>query len=181
MNIKTPNIHTRSITLVGLMGVGKTTIGRKLAKKMNRPFVDSDIEIEKAAGQSISDYFIHYGETEFRKGEYRVIKRILNQSGIVLATGGGAFINAKIREEILQKSLTIWLKGDLNILMQRVNRNKNRPLLNMGNPRQKMQDLMDERYPVYAKAHICVDVTQHSPIHTVEEILAKGCHYDIGQ
>ena len=121
----------RPIALVGLMGVGKTTVGRRLAKKLSLPFHDSDEEIELASGRSIVGYFRDHGEAAFRKGECKVIDRLLGDKPIILGTGGGAFINPKTQKVLLEKSLTVWLKGDFDTLFERVQRNDTRPLLKL--------------------------------------------------
>jgi shikimate kinase len=151
-------LGARSVVLIGLMGAGKTAIGRLLAKRLQLPFVDADQEIEKAAGMSVSDIFEEHGEAYFRTGERKVIERLLSGGPQVLATGGGAFMNDETRSAIKQKGLTIWLKADLDVLMERVMRKNTRPLLQTADPRAVMQKLLDERYPVYALA----DMEVHS-------------------
>lgn len=146
----------QSVVLVGLMGAGKTAIGKRLAAKLEIDFVDADTEIELAAGKSIEDIFAEHGEAYFRDGEKRVIARLLKERTQVLATGGGAFINDETRHSILQNALSIWLRADLDTLMQRVSRRSNRPLLQTDDPKAVMQKLIDERYPVYAEAHMVV-------------------------
>lgn len=147
----------KSVVLVGLMGAGKSHIGRRLAQRLKLPFVDADHEIEKAAGRSIEDIFREFGEDEFRQGERRVISRLLDENKIVLATGGGAFMNDETRERIIEKSVSVWLRADLDLLLKRTSRRDNRPLLKTGDPREILQRLIDERYPVYANADITVD------------------------
>jgi len=161
----------RPIALVGLMGVGKTTIGNRLAKRLDRKFFDSDDEIERASGRSVAGYFRDYGEAAFRDGETRVITRLLEQDNIILATGGGAFINDTTREVLKQKALTIWLHGDFETLMERVSRNDKRPLLQVEDPRAKMRELMNTRNPIYAKAHIHVKIARGPHIRTVNRVL----------
>lgn len=136
------------------MGAGKTTVGRRLASRLGREFIDSDAEIEKAAGMSVEDIFSTHGEDEFRAGEARVITRILTSPDIVLGTGGGAFINPETRDIITNGSISIWLRAEFDILFARVSRRANRPLLQTPNPRKTLQDLIDIRYPIYAKADI---------------------------
>lgn len=143
------NLDDRSIVLVGLMGAGKTVIGRLLAKRLKLPFIDADHEIEAAAGKSIKDIFAEHGEAYFRDGERKVIKRILDNGPQVLATGGGAFMNKETREAIFERGVTLWLKADLNILMERVSRRNTRPLLQTDNPHEVMKKLLEERYPIY--------------------------------
>jgi shikimate kinase len=164
-----------SLVLVGLMGCGKSAVGRRLAVKLDLPFVDSDEEIERAAGCSIEDIFEIYGEAEFRALESRVIDRLLESGPMVLATGGGAFMNEHIRAQILQATTTIWLKADLDILFERTSRRTTRPLLNVGDPRQTLKKLIDERYPVYAKAHIIVETDNEALDHTVDKVMTALC------
>jgi shikimate kinase len=156
-------LGARSIVLVGLMGAGKTAIGRLLAKRLRLPFVDADHEIETAAGMSISEIFAKHGEAHFRDGERRVIERLLQAGPQVLATGGGAFMNAETRAAIGERGISLWLKADLDVLMERVSRKNNRPLLQTDDPRAVMQRLLETRYPVYGLADCFVvsrDVAQ---------------------
>ena len=148
----------KPIVLIGLMGAGKSTIGRRLAKVVGRQFSDSDEEIEHAAACSISDIFALHGEQIFRDLEQRVIGRLLETPELVLATGGGAWMQPEIRRQMQDKALTVWLKADLETLVERVERRDHRPLLQEGDKRQILQRLMDERYPVYGQA----DITVHS-------------------
>jgi shikimate kinase len=164
------------IVLVGLMGAGKSSIGRRLAEKLNFPFVDADHEIEVAADKSIAEIFADHGEAYFREGERRVISRLIENGAQVLATGGGAFINDDTRERIAGHGVSVWLKADLPLLMKRVNKRADRPLLLNDNPRAVMQRLMDERYPVYAKADVTVesrDVQHTQMVNDVIKMLAK--------
>ncbi|MEY4783978.1 MAG: hypothetical protein RIR41_1913 [Pseudomonadota bacterium] len=147
----------RTIALVGMMGVGKSTVGRKLAESLAAPFVDSDEEIEKAAGLSVQEIFAMHGEPEFRRGERRVIERLLNGPQIVLATGGGAYMDATTRALLKEKAVTVWLRADLDLIWKRVNRRDTRPLLKRDNPRQVLADLLAQRAPVYAEADLTVD------------------------
>ena len=150
-------LNERSIALVGLMGVGKTTIGRRLAKRLGMPFFDSDEEIEKASGRSVKGYFQSHGEEAFRVVERRVITRLLSGGPIILGTGGGAFIPDETRKILNANSLTIWLKADFQTNMERVNRQRDkRPLLDVDDPEATMRALADARYPIYAKAHVHV-------------------------
>ena len=154
---------SRSIVLIGLMGAGKSRIGKDLATKFGFSFVDSDDEIVKAAGCSIADIFELYGEIAFRDLEEKVILRLLANKVQIIATGGGAFMNVKIRQAINEQGISIWLKAGLNALVERTSRRKNRPLLKYGDPTTILKKLMDKRYPEYGKADIVVD-TQDAPI-----------------
>ena len=147
----------RSIVLVGLMGVGKTTVGRRLASLLRLHFTDADHAIEEAAGCSVSEIFARFGESAFRDGERRVIARLLEGPRLVLATGGGAFMDPRTREAIRARGISVWLKADLNLLMDRVGRKGNRPLLKTADPRATMERLIAERYPVYAEADLTVE------------------------
>ncbi len=146
----------RPIVLIGMMGAGKTTVGRRLASRLGRHFVDSDEEVEKAAGMSIEDIFKAHGEADFRAGEVRVIARLLKEHGIVLGTGGGAFINPETRALVKASAVSVWIKADFELLFARVSRRSNRPLLKTANPRETLQKLIDIRYPVYADADVTV-------------------------
>ena len=162
----------KPIALVGLMGVGKTTVGRRLAKKLGRAFDDSDDAIEQASGRTVAGYFRDHGEADFREGEFRVIKRLLEApKPLVLATGGGAFIHPPTRELLLSGSIVIWLKGDLDVLVERVSRNDKRPLLRGVDKREKMRELMQARHPIYAKAHLKIKIARGPHIRTVNRIM----------
>jgi shikimate kinase len=147
----------KSIVLIGMMGAGKTCIGRKLAERLELPFVDADQEIAQAAGCSIADIFALHGEAAFREGERRVIARLLDEPVHVLATGGGAFINEQTRAKIRERAIAVWLRADAELLLRRVTRRNNRPLLQQGEPRSVLEKLMAEREPVYAQADLIVD------------------------
>ena len=163
--------NQKVIVLIGLMGAGKTSIGRKLAEKLNMGFVDADEEIVKAAGCSIPDIFKSYGESAFRDVEERVIKRLLTEGTGVLASGGGAYINPKIRDAISQHGYCIWLKASLDILVKRTAKRTGRPLLKPGDPREILRDLMDKRYPVYARADLTVETGAKTVDQTLHAIL----------
>jgi shikimate kinase len=152
----------RPIVLIGLMGAGKTTVGRRLAQRLNLPFVDADEEIEAAAGMTITEIFQMFGEEYFRDGERRVIARLIDGSPKVIATGGGAFMNERTRALILDKTTAVWLEADLDTLVDRVRRRSTRPLLKDRDPRQVLTDLANTRNPVYALAPIHVR-SQPSP------------------
>lgn len=158
------------IALVGLMGVGKTTVGRRLAKVMGRPFFDSDDEIERASGRTVAGYFRDHGEEAFRDGERRVVERLLGEGPCIIATGGGAFIHPPTHELLKEKALVVWLKGDFETIMERVSRKNTRPLLQVPDPRAKMRELMEVREPLYAQAHITVPVSKGSHMKTVGRI-----------
>ena len=147
----------RSIVLVGIMGVGKSTIGKRLSQYLDIPFVDADKEIEKAAGMDIQDIFDQFGEEAVRSGEKKVIKRLMNEGQKILATGGGAFMNEDIRADIAESGVSVWLNADLDILMKRVQRRANRPLLKTEDPEATMRALLDERNPVYALSDIHIE------------------------
>ena len=145
----------RPLVLIGLMGVGKTTVGRRLAHRLNLPFVDSDREIESAAGMTIAEMFERFGESQFRDGERRVIQRLIDGRRKVIATGGGAFMNEQTRALILERAIAIWLDADIDMLVERVGRRSGtRPLLKDGDPREKLTALAAVRNPIYALAPI---------------------------
>jgi shikimate kinase len=146
----------RLIVLVGLMASGKTSVGRILAQRLALPFVDADQEIEAAAQMTIPEIFEKHGEADFRSGERRVIARLLRDGPRVLATGGGAFMNAETREAIRERGISIWLKADFETLMRRARRRTNRPLLKTADPEATMRKLMEVRYPVYGEADVTV-------------------------
>lgn len=151
------HIKGRPIVLVGLMGAGKSSVGRRLAERLGIPFVDADHEIEVAAGKSITDIFAEHGEPYFREGERRVIARLMSNGSQVLATGGGAFMNEETRARIKAEGITVWLKAPLDLLMKRVMKREDRPLLKNDDPEGVMRALIDKRYPVYAEADITVE------------------------
>ena len=146
----------RPLVLVGMMGAGKTTVGRRLALRLGRRFVDSDEEIERAAGMRIEDIFARHGEADFRAGEVKVISRLLREPDLVLGTGGGAFVDAGTRALVKAEAVSVWIKADFEILFGRVSRRSNRPLLKTADPRATLQKLIDERYPIYAEADVTV-------------------------
>lgn len=158
-------LGSRPLILVGMMGAGKTTVGRRLATRLGRRFLDSDEEIEKAAQMTIPEIFAQRGEPEFRAGETRVISRLLKENDIVLATGGGAFVNPETRALVKAGAVSVWLKADLDVLFERVSRRSNRPLLKTADPKGTLEKLIEERYPIYAEADLTVlsrDVPQDS-------------------
>jgi shikimate kinase len=175
-------LGARSVVLVGLMGAGKTTIGRRLAARLGLPFRDADHEIEAAAKMPIADIFETYGEPSFRDLEMRVLSRLLGEGGsMVLATGGGAYMNAETRERIRAQAISVWLKADHETLMRRVRRRGNRPLLRTPDPDATMRRLIDERYPIYGLADVTVQsldashdkVTQDVVDHLAAYLLAE--------
>ena len=161
----------KTIVLVGLMGAGKSCVGKRLAACLGLPFVDADREIEEAAGCSISDYFAVHGEKTFRDGERRVIQRLLGNPMHVLATGGGAFMDPSTRSLIKDKALSVWLKAELDQLLKRIGRRNDRPLLQNVDPRAKLSELIEVRYPVYAEADLTVDSADGPPDVTVQRVL----------
>lgn len=156
----------RPVVLVGMMGAGKTTVGRRLASRLGRQFIDSDEEIERAAQMTITEIFEQRGEAEFRAGEMRVIARLLKEKDIVLATGGGAFVNAETRALVKTGAVSVWLKADLDVLFERVSRRSNRPLLKTTDPKGTLEKLIADRYPIYAEADVTV-VSRDVPQDTV--------------
>ena len=162
----------RSVALIGMMGAGKSSIGRRLALRLGIPFVDADVEIEKAAGMTISDIFAVRGEAEFRAGEARVILRLLESGPQVLATGGGAFTNPDTRIAIGAKGISIWLKAEFDVLMKRIRRRHDRPLLKTDDPGATLRKLMEEREPVYALADLTVQSREVMHEKIVDEIVS---------
>ncbi len=167
-----PRLERRSIVLVGMMGVGKSSIGRRLGLRLGLPFVDADNEIEKAAGMSIADIFARHGELDFRTGEARVIARLLESGPQVLATGGGAIMNADTRAAIKAKGISVWLSADFEVLMRRIAKRKtDRPMLQTPDPGATLQRLLAEREPVYAQADIAVQSREVPHDAIVSEIM----------
>ena len=168
----------RSIVLVGLMGAGKTKIGRRLAARLNLPFFDSDEEIEAVAGETIEEIFANRGEAVFRGGERRVIARLLAGPLHVLATGGGAFMDPATRRVIAARGVSVWLRADLDVLFARVLRRTNRPLLKTPDPRAVLAELIDRRYPIYAEADVTVDSGEGPPDATAGRAIAELARCD---
>jgi shikimate kinase len=167
-------LGSRSIVLVGMMGVGKSSIGRRLAARLGVPFVDADAEIEKAAGMSIADIFARHGEADFRSGEARVIARLLDGGPQVLATGGGAVMNADTRAAIKAKGASIWLSAEFDVLMRRINKRKNdRPLLQTADPAATLRELLVAREPAYAQADLTVQSREVPHDAIVSEIMTS--------
>ena len=173
MSISDRTALARTVVLVGLMGAGKSCIGRRLAQRLGVAFVDADDEIAKAAGCSIADIFAVYGESVFRDGERRVIARLLDQPPHVLATGGGAFMDSGVRAKVHEKAVSVWLRADIDTLAHRVSRkSEERPLLAGRDARAVLEALMAERHPIYAEADIVVDSARESPEVTVSRVIA---------
>lgn len=176
MNFDLPPIPS-SIVLVGQMGAGKSTVGRRLAQKLDLPFIDADTEIEKAAGCSIEDFFELYGEDAFRDGERRVISRLLDGPIQVIATGGGAFITDETRKRIKKDCVSIWLKADVETLVERVSRRGGRPLLKDADPEEVIENLAQDRDPIYAEADIAMESDAGTTWDTVDRLLDALDHY----
>ncbi len=166
-------LGNRSIVFIGLMGAGKTAIGRKVAQALGLPFIDSDHEIETVSRMTVPELFEHYGEPEFRALEERVIGRLVKDGPQVLSTGGGAFMNANTRAAVAADGVSVWLKADLDTLMARVARKPNRPLLQNADPRGVMQKLMNDRYPTYGLADITVQTRDAKREEIMAEVIAS--------
>lgn len=164
-----PPLHS-PIVLIGLMGAGKTSVGRRLAQRLGLPFIDADDEIEKAAGCSIPEIFKVYGEQAFRDVEERIIQRLIGEGPMVLATGGGAYMAEQTRQNISKHATSVWLRANLETLVERTSRREGRPLLDAGSPRDVLSELMEIRYPVYASADIIVDTRQEGLEATVDKV-----------
>jgi len=164
-------LGARSVVLVGMMGAGKSSIGRRLAGRLCIPFADADNEIETAAGMSIPDIFSTYGEPDFRAGEARVIARLLESGPRVLATGGGAFMNPDTRNAVRAHGISVWLKAEFDVLMRRIKRRQDRPMLKTDDPGETLRALMEERYPVYGQADITIQSREVPHEKIVDEIV----------
>ncbi|KQW83600.1 shikimate kinase [Brevundimonas sp. Root1279] len=164
-------VRERTIALVGLMGVGKSTVGRRLAKRLDLPFADGDVEIESAAAMTVSDIFAQLGESEFRAGEARVMRRLLEGPRMVLATGGGAILNPETRDVLKNRAVTVWMRADLETIAARVQRRDTRPLLRGRDPLEALRQLAEARYPVYALADVTVDVAGGAHATAVDAIV----------
>jgi len=161
----------RTVALVGLMGAGKSAIGKRLAVRLGLPFVDADDEIERAAGCSIAEFFERFGETEFRAGERRVISRLLGGPTLVLSTGGGAYMDPETRALMREHAITVWLRAELEVLHERVKKRTHRPLLRQGDPKDILARLMSQRYPVYAEADVVVESTAQPAETTTDQVI----------
>jgi shikimate kinase len=171
-------ILPKPLVLVGLMGAGKSAVGRRVASRLGIPFIDADTEIEKAAGCTISEIFAREGEDGFRAGERRVVSRLLDTEPIhVLATGGGAFIEPGTRALIKEKAISLWLRADLDVLFERVSRRSHRPLLKTADPKGTLAALLEQRYPVYAEAELVVDSGEGPIGAMVERVMAAMRDY----
>lgn len=168
---------TKSISLIGLMGSGKTTVGVRLARKLGIPFVDSDAEIEIAADHTVSEIFEKFGEEDFRNGERKVISRLISKKPNILGTGGGAFMDRETRKRLKEKTITIWLKADIDHLVERTSRRNTRPLLRTGNPEEILRKLAKKRYPVYGQAAITVETGAGPHEKVVNDIIRKLNQY----
>jgi shikimate kinase len=171
------SLQDKFIILVGLMGAGKTKLGRIIASAVNLPFIDTDIEIEKAAGYTIEEIFDRFGEAYFRDGERRVIERLLHEQPAVLATGGGTYMDEQVRNTMSKYGTTIWLRADLDLLVQRTKNRSGRPLLNKGDKRKILSGLIAKRYPVYAQSEIIVDVSDEPALETAKRIIGLLMSY----
>lgn len=165
-------LGNRNLVFVGLMGAGKSAIGRMVAQDLGLSFVDSDHEIERVSRMTITELFAAYGEAEFRALETRVIERLLQAGPRVVSTGGGAFINPNTRQRIKESGVSVWLKADLDVLWNRVSRREGRPLLKTADPKGTLRALMDDRYPIYAEADLTVNSRDVRKEVIVKDVLA---------
>ena len=173
-------LDARPLVLVGLMGAGKTTVGRQVAQLLERPFVDADEAIEEASRMSVADLFSSYGEPEFRSLERRVIERLMGDGAIVLATGGGAFMDAGTRALIARGATSVWLRADLDVLVERTAKRNHRPLLRTGDPRTILSRLMDERHPTYGQADLAVESTRQRREVVASRVVHAVAGIDVG-
>src|SRR5690606_27445043 len=176
-----PLSSVRTIALVGLMGVGKSTVGRRLAQRLGLPFADGDQVIEEAAGMTVSEIFASRGEAEFRAGEARVMRRLLEGPPIVLATGGGAMINPDTRALMKQHAVSVWMRADLKVIAERVGRRDTRPLLRGRDALQALRELAEARYPIYGEADVTVDVGGGAHGQAIEAFLRALRQYGHGE
>ena len=178
MGASPPMTLPKPLVLVGLMGAGKSAVGRRIAARLKVPFIDADTEIEAAAGCSIAEIFARHGEPAFRDGERRVVSRLLETEPVhVLATGGGAFLDPATQALIREKAISVWLRAELDVLFERVSRRSHRPLLKTADPKRTLAELIEQRYPIYARADIIVD-SGDGPIGTmVDRVIAAVAAY----
>ncbi|MHC8509888.1 MAG: shikimate kinase [Rhodospirillales bacterium] len=169
----------RSIVLIGMMGAGKSHVGRRLAGALGLPFVDADEEVERAAGRPIADIFEIYGESAFREGEVRVMRRLLRGGPQVLAAGGGAFMSPEIRDDIAVRGVSVWLRAELDVLHKRTKRRGGRPKLDTDDPKETLRALMEERHPVYAQADITIDTGEEDSGVTAGRALDALCAFNM--
>lgn len=169
----------KPVVLVGLMGAGKSAVGKRLAARLGLPFIDADTEIERAAGRTIEEIFAIEGEAAFRRGERKVMARLLVETPVhILATGGGAFMDPETRALIKERGVSVWLKADLDILVARTSRRNHRPLLRQGDPSEILRELIRRRYPTYAEADLTVESDERPPEATVDDVLrALDAHF----
>ncbi|MDO9224379.1 MAG: shikimate kinase [Caulobacter sp.] len=175
-----PRLRRKTIALVGLMGVGKSSIGRRLALALDLPFRDADTEVEAAAGRSIPEIFETFGESAFREGERRVIARLMDEGAHVLATGGGAFVNDETRALIKARAISVWLKADLELLARRVGRKDSRPLVRGRDPLEVLKEQAEARYPFYAQADLTVETGDTPHGEAVDTVLKALTAHLIG-
>lgn len=175
------SLGRRNLVFVGLMGAGKSAIGKLVAQQMRVPFIDTDAEIERVSRMTISELFAKYGEAEFRSLETRVIRRLMRSGPKVISTGGGAFINENTRRNVKRFAVSIWLSADLDVLWERVNKRDHRPLLKTENPKDTLAALMEKRYPIYAEADITVNSRDVRKELIVEEVLAAVVNLKFGK
>jgi shikimate kinase len=162
----------RTVALIGMMGAGKSSVGRRLARRLGAPFRDADSEIEAAAGSTVAEIFTRFGEAQFREGERRVILRLLAQSPHILATGGGAMLDTATRAAIAESAVSVWLRVPMDLLLVRVERRDTRPLLKGGNTREKLERLLAEREPLYSQANVIIDAADGPHSVAVNRILS---------
>jgi shikimate kinase len=175
------SLGRRNLVFVGLMGAGKSAIGKLVAQQMRVPFIDTDNEIERVSRMTITELFANYGEAEFRALETRVIKRLMRGGPKVISTGGGAFINENTRRNVKRLAVSVWLSADLEVLWERVNKRDHRPLLKTENPKATLEALMEKRYPVYAEADITVNSRDVRKELIAEEVLSAVANLKFGK
>ncbi|MBY7649481.1 MAG: shikimate kinase [Candidatus Liberibacter europaeus] len=172
------NLGNKSFALIGLMGAGKTTIGRMISSRIKIPFVDTDHEIEKLSSMTVKDFFLFYGEDVFRDLELQVAKMYLQGSRCILSTGGGLFLNEKIREYIQSRGITLWLQASCDVLWSRIENSGNHPLLDGENPKEILRSLMESRYSIYAQADMVLCSSDLSIEETTDNVIRKLADFD---